>query len=144
MGKQTIIYKSKVSKVLFLITVAAILLGPIMMLYHRTLEWSMIITSVLMAAICLPSLLNTHYKVEGHMLKIRSGFLYRKDIAIDSIRKIVETNNMISSPAVSLDRLEIFYNKFDSVLISPKDKAGFIALIQTINPNVEVRYKEKG
>lgn len=78
------------------------------------------------------------------MLKVRSGFLYRKDIPIDSIRKIVETNNMISSPAVSLDRLEIFYNKFDSVLISPKDKAGFIALIQTINQNVEVRYKEKG
>ena len=44
------------------------------------------------------------------------------NIDIKSIRKIIETYNPLSSPAASIDRLEIFYNKFDSILISPKDK----------------------
>jgi len=38
----------------------------------------------------------------------------------------------------SLDRLEIFYNRFDSVVISPEDKAGFIAELTKLNPEIEV------
>lgn len=136
------IFKSKISKGLFLLIMIAILFTPGMMLYHHTHLWEATIITVVMAIICLPSLLNTYYVIEENILKIRSGLLYKKDIPIDNIRKIVETNNMISSPAPSLDRLEIFYNSFNSVLISPKDKAGFIREIQQINPKVEVIYKQ--
>lgn len=44
---------------------------------------------------------------------------------------------MLSSPALSLDRLEVFYNKFDSVIISPQNKEDFIVALQNINPAIE-------
>ncbi|MFC3199468.1 PH domain-containing protein [Parapedobacter deserti] len=52
--------------------------------------------------------------------------------------QIEETRTLISAPAPSLDRLEIFYNKFDSIVISPKDKQGFIADLLKLNPEIEV------
>ncbi|MFD2556953.1 PH domain-containing protein [Sphingobacterium tabacisoli] len=135
------VFKSKISTGLLILLLVAISLAPAIMLYHSTHVWEAIVLLVLTSIICLPTLLNTHYTIEENVLKIRSGLLYKKNIPIDSVRKIVETNNMVSSPAASLDRLEIFFNSFDSVLISPKDKAGFISTIQEINPKIEVVYK---
>ncbi len=86
--------------------------------------------------------LTTNYTIEGDALTIRSGFLFNKTIAINTIEKIAETNNFLSSPATSLDRLEITYGKYDSVLISPKQKKEFIAAITTQNPNVIVKFKK--
>ena len=63
-------------------------------------------------------------------------------VTINSIRKIKETNNPISSPAASLDRIEVFYGK-QSVIISPKQKTEFINHLLSINPRIEVIYKAK-
>jgi hypothetical protein len=49
----------------------------------------------------------------------------------------------LSAPATSFDRLEILYNSFDTVIISPKDKSGFITHMKTINPSIEVDEKRK-
>ncbi|TLP80170.1 PH domain-containing protein [Maribacter sp. ACAM166] len=62
---------------------------------------------------------------------------------IDKIRKISETNNPLSAPAASLDRLEIVYDAYGTILISPKDKSGFIKHITQLNPKIEVTYKLK-
>lgn len=83
--------------------------------------------------------LTTKYTIEGDKLVIKCGFLYHKTIDINTIRRIAETNNLLSSPATSLDRLEILYGKFDSVLISPRRKAEFINDIKRINPGIEVK-----
>jgi hypothetical protein len=80
----------------------------------------------------------TFYQVEGKSLRIKSGFIINRLIVIDSIHKIQKSNSLFSSPAVSLDRLEIFYNKNDSILISPKDKHKFLAELQKINPAIEI------
>lgn len=87
--------------------------------------------------------LTTKYTIEGDNLVIKCGFLYHKTIDINTIRRIAETNNLLSSPATSLDRLEILYGKFDSVLISPRRKAEFINDIKRINPGIEVNLKKK-
>lgn len=76
----------------------------------------------------------TRYKLEGNQLSV-----YWIKIDIQSIRKVYKTNNPISSPALSLDRIEIIYNKFDSILISPKDKKSFVEDLLKINPNIDVR-----
>lgn len=90
-------------------------------------------------ALCIQLFLATYYVVDRGMLTIHGGWLYkRKKIPVASIRKIEETRTFISAPAPSLDRLEIFYNKFDSVVISPEDKAGFIAELTRLNPEIEV------
>lgn len=87
--------------------------------------------------------MTTEYTIDNDKLTVKCGFLYNKTIDIKSIRKITETNNPLSSPATSLDRLEINYRKFDSVLISPKQKSEFINEIKRLNPNIEVKYKHK-
>ncbi|WP_174236930.1 PH domain-containing protein, partial [Mucilaginibacter sp. L196] len=41
-----------------------------------------------------------------------------------------------SAPALSTDRVEIFYNQNDSVLISPKDQAEFIERLKAVNGEI--------
>lgn len=93
--------------------------------------------------ICGSSVLTTNYTIESDHLTIKCGFLINKSINIRTIRKISETNNVISSPATSIDRLEITYGKFGSILISPKLKMEFINEITALNPSVEVKLKKK-
>lgn len=61
------------------------------------------------------------YKIIGENL-----FVCNSKIEIISIRKIYKTNNPLSSPALSLNRLAIIYNTFDEILISPKNCDNFI------------------
>ncbi len=86
---------------------------------------------------------DTTYKIDQNRLIIRFSILYRTSISIQEIKRIKQTNNPLSSPAASLDRLDIRYGKSGSVLISPKDKQAFIDAIISINPQVEVIYKKK-
>lgn len=80
----------------------------------------------------------TTYTIRDGVLVIRSGFLYRKEIPISTITRIRPSKNLISSPAFSLDRLEIRYGNGDYVLISPKQKQkeNFIQDIVHINPHI--------
>ena len=85
----------------------------------------------------------TFYIIENKKLVIKCGIFYNLSIEIEKIKRISESYNIISSPALSFDRLEILYNKFDIVLISPKDKRRFIEAIEKINPEAEMKIKEK-
>jgi membrane protein YdbS with pleckstrin-like domain len=85
--------------------------------------------------------MTTYYVIEHDNLHIRCGMLYQKTISIHHIKKISETHNPLSSPALSLDRIEIQFGAYDSVMISPKDKTGFIEAITAVNPNITVKYK---
>jgi hypothetical protein len=87
--------------------------------------------------------LTTNYTIESNELAIKCGFLFNRTIDIKAIKKITETNNPISSPATSLNRLEITYGKSGSIIISPKQKTEFIQHIKRLNPSVEVKLKKK-
>ncbi|MBU3682217.1 MAG: hypothetical protein FGM16_09800 [Flavobacterium sp.] len=73
------------------------------------------------------------YRIEGENV-----FIWRTKIEIKSIRKIYKTRNPLSSPALSINRIAIVYNKFDEVLISPKDRAAFVQELVLVNPAIEV------
>jgi len=77
----------------------------------------------------------TRYIVTGNLLQVKSGFIINKKIDITTISKIEETYNPVSSPAASLDRLEVTYTG-GSVIISPKDKCGFVAHLQSVKPDI--------
>lgn len=63
--------------------------------------------------------------------------MFKQGIDIKKIRKIEKTNNPISSPALSVrDRIEIYYDKYDSVIISPERQAEFIQKLKLINKNI--------
>ena len=73
------------------------------------------------------------YKIDSENL-----IIWNTKISIHSIRKIYRTNNPLSSPALSLDRIVVVYNTYDEVLISPREREEFIQELLKINPNIEV------
>ncbi len=66
----------------------------------------------------------TYYEVSDVSLKIVSG-PFRWKIARDAITAAEPSRSLLSSPALSLDRLRIRHGK-RSVLVSPADKRGFL------------------
>jgi membrane protein YdbS with pleckstrin-like domain len=83
---------------------------------------------VLVAGIGLPLwvLLGTRYELTPERLLIRCG-PFRWTVPVREIRAVTPTRNPLSSPALSLDRLRIDYGRGSSVMISPRDKARFLA-----------------
>ncbi len=67
----------------------------------------------------------TGYTVKDGKLIIKYG-PFKNNIYINDIIRIQNTNNPISSPSLTLDRLEIMYAGNRIVIISPKEKERFI------------------
>lgn len=134
------VYKSKLGLELII---------PILLLFGNGLYASIIerkwvaffIISTTISFICY-LFLSIKYAIEKENLNVKCGFFINQNIDIKTISKISETYNPLSSPAASIDRLEIKYNKSDSVLISPKDKIAFINDLKVINPIIEVEFRK--
>jgi len=105
--------------------------------------WAGLAIILLLLTFIIHMLLTTQYKIIGKSLRIKSGIFVNKSVSIDTIRTITETNSILSSPANSLDRLELRYNKFERIIISPKDKDGFIKILSELNPNIEIQLKNE-
>jgi len=76
-------------------------------------------------ALGLPILLfTTYYIIDSGKLKIRSG-PFSWVILLSDIKAVRPSHSALSSPALSLKRLEIQYGNNKSVLVSPKDMDGF-------------------
>ena len=71
-------------------------------------------------------LTTTAYTLDEGVLLVRSGPVTRR-VPIADITGITPTRNPLSSPALSLDRLRIEVRGARPVLISPADRAGFLA-----------------
>ncbi|WP_421797887.1 PH domain-containing protein [Haliscomenobacter sp.] len=134
-------YPSKIGLELLLPILFILLSTSALMITSKSWLGLLIILAVL--AFILHLFFNTHYTIEGHLLTVKSGFLYNSTIDIHTISKVSETNNLISSPAISLDRLEIRYGSHNSVIISPKEKQDFLDQLLQINPKISIHYKKR-
>ena len=83
------------------------------------------------------------YEVCEKTLVVKTFFWFKREIPIESITNISETYNPISSPAASLDRLEIGYGQYNNVIISPKNKMDFIAHLTSISPKIVVKMRKR-
>lgn len=72
---------------------------------------------------------STYYIVDPNEVIVRSG-PFRWRVPIAEIEGIKPTHNPLSSPALSLDRLSISYSCGRQIMISPKDKEGFLSAIE--------------
>ena len=125
----------------FIISLTLLLCGILLLCIYLNYYIPLIVTlPVLLLATY--TVLSIEYKIANEKLIIKSGPFYKLEISISSIYKINETWGVIKSPAASTDRLEIFYNKFDSVMISPKDKIGFITVLKELNQDMEIKMKK--
>jgi hypothetical protein len=84
----------------------------------------------------------TRYTVNGASLQIVCGFFYSATIDIRKIKSVRPTNNIAGSPATSLDRMEILCSNKERIIISPKNKQGFLDHLRRINPDIEITTKK--
>ena len=74
-------------------------------------------------------LFSTRYTLEATYLLAQSG-PFKWVVPLADIKSITSSNNPLSSPALSLDRLRIDYGKGRMLLISPRDKEQFLQDIE--------------
>jgi hypothetical protein len=103
--------------------------------FHQPIGW--VVSFVLLMAVGLVVWIYqaTYYEIDGNQLFIRSGpFTWR--IPTDEIHSVLPSGNMLSSPALSLDRLEILYGRRRSVLVSPAQRSAFLEALAKASPGL--------
>ncbi len=135
------VYKSKIGLEI-VIPLAALLGAVLVATLSGNPSWLGVVIVLCFVGFVVHMFMTTDYSITGNDLTVRCSFLFNKTIDINTIKRISETNNPLSSPAISLDRLEIRYGVSNSVMISPQRKQEFINALRTINPNIEVKYKK--
>lgn len=133
-------YRSKIG--IGIVLFIAIVIGITSAILIINQAWPGLLINMMVVAFIIYVFTSTYYIINGNDLIVKSGFLVHITVKIDRIRKIEETRNPISSPAASLDRIGIFYNKSDYVIISPEDKMDFIDQLKMINKEIEVILKK--
>ncbi len=134
-----IVFRSKIDAKLWAIGLAmpaaaliAIITSPRL---STGLLWLPVIATVFVAAIAVWVVLSTYYEFKGDALVAHSGpFSWR--IALKEISAVRESSSMRSGPALSMDRLEIVFGAGRVLLISPEDKAGFLAALRRRAPQL--------
>ena len=119
--------------------------GPLLSILAVLLTWAIIAgmwfffaLAVLLLALAAYIYFRTHYLITDKILEIEGGFFFHKEIYIRSIKRIRRTKNLHASPALSPDRLEIFYNRYESITISPENRKRFIDELIRLNPSIAI------
>jgi len=83
-----------------------------------------LLAAVLSLGLPIWLMLTTDYTVRTDVLDVRSG-PFRWRIPRSEIHRIHPSRSLLSSPALSLNRLEIQYGQSKTILVSPADPGAF-------------------
>jgi len=104
--------------------------------------WVWVLTGVLPAALVQGLMgwiyFRTGYTVTEKELVIQSAFITWR-VPLASIRFVRPTRSPLTSPALSMNRLEIRTGKGFAPLISPQDRPGFLALLRERCPQADIQ-----
>ncbi|MEM1407172.1 MAG: PH domain-containing protein [Bacteroidota bacterium] len=99
---------------------------------------TMVVIILVIAAFILHLFFQTSYFInERDELLIKAGSIFKSPVNISTIESVTKTRSPTSSPAPSMDRLKLTFGKSDPVIISPKDKIGFVRELRKINPSIK-------
>lgn len=102
-------------------------------------ETPLMIVLLLTTLLCIHMLLSTWYRVTADgWLIIHCSIFPEKKVAIADISGLEETTNMVSSYALSLNRLMVWVGGKPWMLISPVNKKEFIKQLCKINPDIKI------
>jgi hypothetical protein len=129
-----IIHRSKIG--LEILIPIIVVIGTVTTIMVINLIWVGLVVCSLVILLVTNIYTGTYYKItnDNHLF-IKCGFIETFDIEINDIEWIKATKELLSSPALSIDRLEINY-KGGRVLISPKDKKKFMDDLRKVNPKL--------
>lgn len=130
------VFKSKIDWWFGLILVYPIFLSIKAMLEG---EWIGLLGLAAVVGFILILSKTTQYIINENQLIVKSTWIVNERIDISKITKVEKSNSILSSPALSLDRLLVRYNKYDEVIISPKEKKEFIDELLKNNPTIEIK-----
>ncbi|MCM1491179.1 MAG: PH domain-containing protein [Muribaculum sp.] len=135
------IYKSKIDSRIMLVVVLVVLIQVVPLLYFA-FSWVAVIISLCSIVFIIYCFYSTKYIIKNNELHIKTGFFLNQKLKVSEIVKIENTNNILSAPAASLDRLAIYLKKQHTpIIISPKNKEEFLNEVCTINPNILIKTK---
>lgn len=135
---QTKTFRSQISAFIVIILVAL----PIALIFPLLIkgdisQWLIEVTAIINCLLFVPMAIFTRYIINENKLSIRCGIFVNKDIDIMSITRISKTNSVFSAPALSIKgRIEIRYNKYDDIVISPTNRQEFLTDLLRVNPNI--------
>ena len=129
-------YRSKIGPEL--VIPIGILLGGLGIFFVVKNVWPGIIIIGSVTLFIVHMFVATRYTVNNTSLHIVCGFLYSNTIDIRTIESVRSTTNLISSPAASLDRMELIMRNGERVIISPKNKNGFLQHLRRINAGIDI------
>lgn len=130
-------FKSKVDSFILIPLIVVLLGTEVLMIINKILLGE--IAVALVAAFAIYMYVETWYVFTGNdKLRIKSGFLYDQEIYIKSIKKLRSIRDHRPWPALSSDRLEISYNRYGKVIVSPNKKTEFIKELKEVNPRIRI------
>ena len=101
-------------------------------------SWLALVLDVLIVGILVLIGINTKYTLYNDgKLTVVCGFLPSR-YAVRKAVSVKPTRSLLSAPAVSLDRIEVKFKKGLPLVVSPRDKQGFIAALKAVNPEIKV------
>jgi hypothetical protein len=137
------VFPSKVDwwLVLILLSIPGI---PIALQWAELASWSppssfwtpIIVVTLLVIAFC-----PIRYVIEGETVSVQCGLISWEytSFQVQEVQSVRPTHNLAASPALSLDRLSIDLGFRAGILISPKDKAGFLGALAELDPQLILR-----
>lgn len=77
------------------------------------------------------------YSIENNTLIIKAG-PFKQKVDIQKIKKISKGKSVVTSAALSIDRMLIHYGSYKYASISPKKELEFIKILLSKNPQIEI------
>lgn len=133
------VFKSKMD-VWMAIPIWALIVMFCRMLYVAIVQVSIIGMILALIVICFIGAIwfHTRYIIKHELLIIRYGWM-KQTINIKDIKSIRKTTNPFVAPSLSIRRIEISYDQYKTVQISPKEESAFIKKLKEIHSNIEYR-----
>lgn len=132
------VFRSKVDAWL-VILMAFIILACFSPVLVYDFTWTVLSIAVLFAVLVFGTMFGIRYYVVGSTLVVKNWIVGKSSYDIMTICSVKSTHTLLSSPAASIDRLEIrFSNRRRPLVISPVRKDDFIALLASINKGIIV------
>jgi hypothetical protein len=97
-------------------------------------NWSLVIPLLIASGISFWIWTATYYEFLPDELLVKAG-PFKWKISYQSIKRVRRTKSLLSSPALSINRLEISHTK-GIILISPEKELEFISLLMKQNPEI--------
>lgn len=122
------------------IWLAVLIWGVIILMFFMMITEQNIvvyIVGILNNALLLWLWFGTNYKIDDEKLIVKTG-PFKSTIEIKNIKKLRATKTLLAGPALSIDRIEIQYKRYDFVIVSPKEKQKFIEFLLSKNKSIEI------